>query len=230
VGGADGGGGGGDGVGGGVGGGGGGGGGAPVGGKVEGWKESDEYGKFLGISTFFNPGRHENKVDNFRHFRASVSAQGLQLLCVELTFGRAPPQLAPHDCDILLHRNTAEGNTLWQKERLLNIALQSLPASVEKVMWLDTDLIFLNDNWVPETAALLDEYSVVQPFGWMTYLPASAGTAPATWPSSASCRSAWAWGPSTTAQASASRRLATRPSRRASCSATRASRGPRGAR
>ena len=42
-------------------------------------------------------------------------------------------------------------------------------------MWLDTDLIFLNDNWVPETAALLDEYSVVQPFGWMTYLPASAG-------------------------------------------------------
>lgn len=42
-------------------------------------------------------------------------------------------------------------------------------------MWLDSDLIFLNDDWVPETAELLDRYPVVQPFGWMTYLPASAG-------------------------------------------------------
>eukprot|EP00967_Tisochrysis_lutea_P105555 scaffold161020_cov31-Tisochrysis_lutea.AAC.4 len=120
-------------------------------------------------------------------------AQGLQLLCVELTFGIAPAQLDANDCDILLHRNTSEGNTLWQKERLLNIAVENLPHSVEKVstecwgctctlpvsptqvMWLDTDLIFLNDDWVPETAELLDRYSVVQPFGWMTYLPASAG-------------------------------------------------------
>ena len=42
-------------------------------------------------------------------------------------------------------------------------------------MWLDSDLIFLNENWVPETAELLDTYPVLQPFGWMTYLPASAG-------------------------------------------------------
>ena len=42
-------------------------------------------------------------------------------------------------------------------------------------MWLDSDLIFLNDDWVPETAELLDKYPVVQPFGWMTYLPAGEG-------------------------------------------------------
>ena len=60
-------------------------------------------------------------------------AQGLQLLCVELTFGIAPAQLDANDCDILLHRNTSEGNTLWQKERLLNIAVENLPHSVEKV-------------------------------------------------------------------------------------------------
>jgi len=29
--------------------------------------------------------------------------------------------------------DTSEGNTLWQKERLLNIALDNLPHSVEKV-------------------------------------------------------------------------------------------------
>ena len=101
------------------------------------------------------------QVDNFRKFRASVAAQGLQMLCVELVFGDSTFQLldassdAP-DCEIMVQRRTSEGNTLWQKERLLNIALDNLPASVTKVMWLDSDLIFLNDDWVPETAELLD--------------------------------------------------------------------------
>jgi len=95
---------------------------------------------------------------------------------VELVFGEATPyQLEPTDCEILIQRRTAAGNTLWQKERLLNVALENLPNSVDKVMWLDSDLIFLNENWVPETAELLDSYPVLQPFGWMTYLPASAG-------------------------------------------------------
>ena len=37
--------------------------------------DSELYGKFIGISTFFNPGRHPNKVDNFRKFHSSVAAQ-----------------------------------------------------------------------------------------------------------------------------------------------------------
>ena len=165
-------------------------------------------GKFMGITTFFNPGRHANKVDNFRKFRASVAAQGLQMLCVELVFGeeadfqlvaaeniasreavvdddrqplisgRSGPstpigsQPQAPDCDILIQRRTPAGNTLWQKERLLNIALENLPHTVTKVMWLDSDLIFLNDDWVIETSEMLDRFPVVQPFGWMTYLSA----------------------------------------------------------
>ena len=154
---------------------------AATAGKVDDWLSSDSYGKFIGISTFFNPGRHENKVENFRKFKGAVAAQGLQMLCVELVFGDSTFQLldassdAP-DCEIMVQRRTSEGNTLWQKERLLNIALDNLPASVTKVMWLDSDLIFLNDDWVPETAELLDQYPVVQPFGWMTYLPADQGS------------------------------------------------------
>ena len=174
--------------------------------KVSAWINSEAHGKFIGITPFFNPGRHQNKVDNFRRFRISVAAQGLQILCVELVFGEdhgfqlrggtEPPrgngaigsaggavrgggaregEGGSADCDIVIQRRTKAGNTLWQKERLLNIALQNLPRSVDKVLWLDSDLIFLNDNWVPETAALLDSFPVVQPFGWMTYLPAGQG-------------------------------------------------------
>ena len=34
------------------------------------------------------------------------------MLCVELTFGEESFQLRPDDCDILLQRRTAAGNTL----------------------------------------------------------------------------------------------------------------------
>ena len=67
----------------------------------------------------------------------------VQMLCVELTFGDSEFQLRPDDCDILLQRRTAAGNTLWQKERLLNIAIENLPNTVEKVpplpLWCDSD-------------------------------------------------------------------------------------------
>ena len=45
-------------------------------------------------------------------------------------------------------------------------------------MWLDSALIFLNDDWVPESAEPLDQYPVVQPFGWMTYLRRPGASAP----------------------------------------------------
>ena len=67
-----------------------------------------------------------------------MAAQGLQMLCVELVFGDSTFQLldassdAP-DCEIMVQRRTSE-NTLWQKEQLLNIALDNLPASVTKVI------------------------------------------------------------------------------------------------
>ena len=51
-------------------------------------------------------------MSNFRQFQQSVAAQGLQMLCVELTFGEESFQLRPDDCDILLQRRTAAGNTL----------------------------------------------------------------------------------------------------------------------
>ena len=146
--------------------------------KLAAWIDSASYGRFIGITTFFNPGRHQNKVDNFRKFRASVAAQGLQLLCVELVFGETTPfqlrgtspirpeepeevqqgakdgRMTPAwsasaaaasameasspievaaDCEILVQQRTAASNTLWQKERLLNIALDNLPHTVDKV-------------------------------------------------------------------------------------------------
>lgn len=53
---------------------------------------------------------------------------------------------------------------LWQKERLLNLALAHLPAVARKVAWLDADLLFEDPSWACETSRRLDTFPVVQPF------------------------------------------------------------------
>jgi hypothetical protein len=60
---------------------------------------------------------------------------------------------------------------MWQKERLLNIALKALPSDCDKLVWLDADIIFHNDNWIGESCSLLEEYRVVQPFEYVVKLP-----------------------------------------------------------
>ncbi len=60
---------------------------------------------------------------------------------------------------------------MWQKERLLNIAAPTLPASCTKIAWLDNDVLFENPNWVQETSDALETSFVVQPFDWAVRLP-----------------------------------------------------------
>lgn len=52
---------------------------------------------------------------------------------------------------------------MWVKERLINPAIARLPSQVTKVAWLDADILFTNPTWAQETAALLDEWPLVQP-------------------------------------------------------------------
>lgn len=61
--------------------------------------------------------------------------------------------LALDECDHELSQVEAEilvqlrsTPVLWQKERLLNLAHQYLPGSVEYVAWLDCDLIFESER------------------------------------------------------------------------------------
>ena len=55
-------------------------------------------------------------------------------------------------------------NILWQKERAFNLILQELPDKYDKILWVDTDVIFLNNNMLNELEDKLDDYDMVQPF------------------------------------------------------------------
>lgn len=122
-----------------------------------------------GITTFFNPARSIRRLENFRAFRARSHAQGLPLVAVELAFGDAPFELRDSDADLLLRRRTDA--VLWQKERLLNLALDALPPTCGAVAWLDADVLFEDDDWAEQAERLLERYVVVQPFSAAIRLP-----------------------------------------------------------
>ncbi|MDD5025986.1 MAG: hypothetical protein PHH13_01270 [Candidatus Peribacteraceae bacterium] len=119
-------------------------------------------GSTWGVTAYFNPAQYATKLENFRRFREGMSRQGLRLLVVELAFGSAPFTLTKDDTDILMQLRS--DSVLWQKERLITEGICHLPPECDKVIWIDGDILFENEFWVSETAALLSEYIVVQPF------------------------------------------------------------------
>lgn len=126
-------------------------------------------GSFWGMTTFFNPANYKNKAINYRKFRESSKKQGLNLICVELAFNGQPFELTKDDADVLVQ--VRSNSIMWQKERLLNIALKHLPSDCDKVAWIDCDITFEKDDWIKETAELLERFIIVQLFSFIVYQP-----------------------------------------------------------
>ena len=110
------------------------------------------------LTTYYNPVRYRRRLSNYRAFRHAL---GVPLLTVELGYGNAF-ELGSADADILVQ--ISGGAVLWQKERLLNVALDKLPRGVGVVAWLDCDIIFQREDWVSAALATLERFPVVQLF------------------------------------------------------------------
>lgn len=120
---------------------------------------------FWAITCYFDPCSTRRRLANYRAFRERL---GVPLLTVELVHGDHA-DLTETDADILVQIHG--GDVLWQKERLLNLALQALPDACSKVAWIDCDVLFARDDWARETSALLDSHMLVQPYGRMHLMP-----------------------------------------------------------
>ena len=77
-------------------------------------------------------------------FRSNL---GVPLVTIELSFDGAF-ELEKGDAEILIQ--ISGGAVVWQKERLLNLALKAVPSEVVKIAWLDCDLIIERPDWVDE--------------------------------------------------------------------------------
>jgi hypothetical protein len=89
-------------------------------------------------------------------------------VAVELAYG-PNFELGEEDAEIIIRLRGSD--ILWQKERLLNVALRALPSSCRKVAWLDCDIVFEADDWAQSTSRLLDRFMLVQPFSHVHRMP-----------------------------------------------------------
>lgn len=117
------------------------------------------------ITCLFNPAGYRVRGENYRVFRQDFS---LPLVTIELAFD-GPFILSNQDADILIQ--IKGGDRMWQKERLLNIALQALPQECDQVLWIDADIIVSNlQRWIVQIQKGLENYSVVQAFSSVNML------------------------------------------------------------
>jgi hypothetical protein len=119
------------------------------------------------ITCYYNPAGYRTKAANFEVFEKALASSGVPLTTVECAFGDEPFTL---DTAGQLLRVRAR-DVMWQKERLLNLAVQAVPESCVKVVWLDCDVIFENAEWPRLTSSLLESKAVVQPFEAVVRLP-----------------------------------------------------------
>ena len=114
--------------------------------------------KLWAVTSYFNPARYRSRLRNYQAFRRHLD---LPLL----TLYHDPTgnhELSESDAEILIR--VGDGDVMWQKERLFNLALEHLPGECEKIVWLDCDVLFVKDGWAKRVETALDEVPVVQPF------------------------------------------------------------------
>ena len=114
--------------------------------------------KLWAITSYFDPFDTGHRLPVYREFRRRLT---VPLVTVELRLG-GDFHLEPEEADILIR--LGGGSVLWQKERLLNLALRALPPCVEAVAWLDCDVVFLREDWPDALLERLQDFEMVQPF------------------------------------------------------------------
>lgn len=119
------------------------------------------------VTTFFNPASYSKKRQRYLDFAARCEAGGLPLFTVECAFRDGEFEI-PDDPAVLRVRAR---DAMWQKERLLNLALSHIPLRYTKLVSLDFDVIFENPMWAAETSRLLEEFPLLQPFESAIWLP-----------------------------------------------------------
>ena len=81
------------------------------------------------ITCYFNPIAYKRRLENYHTFRQHLA---VPLVTTELSFD-GNFQLQHDDADILVQLHG--GDVLWQKERLLNVALKSVPVRIWRLLY-----------------------------------------------------------------------------------------------
>ena len=110
------------------------------------------------VTCYFNPCNYENRRVGYQTFRRHLQ---VPLVTVELSF-TGEFHLDESDAEVMIRLKGRD--VMWQKERLLNVAIKALPSACDKVAWLDCDVDFENEDWPQDACEALQRHAVIQPF------------------------------------------------------------------
>ncbi|MCZ6672128.1 MAG: hypothetical protein O7C75_04235 [Verrucomicrobia bacterium] len=110
------------------------------------------------ITCYFNPCQYKSRRVCYQTFRRHLQ---VPLVTVELSFS-GDFHLDESDAEVMIRLKSKD--VMWQKERLLNVAIEALPDSCDKVAWLDCDVVFENEDWPQAACEALQRHPVIQPF------------------------------------------------------------------
>lgn len=114
------------------------------------------------VTVVSNPIRWRSRYDRFRLFKEAMDAAGVNLFVVELALGDRPFEITEACNPNHLQLRSLE--ELWQKETMINLAIERLPAGWKYVAWLDADVEFMRHDWPEEIIEQLQHYKVIQLF------------------------------------------------------------------
>ena len=116
------------------------------------------------IACYFNPQGNPYRLIAFNKFYDSI--KHLNHRIVECVIGDTEPELTETKYISRVHTS----NLLWHKEALLNNIIAELPSKYKYVFWLDTDVLFTNNNWLVESVESLQTNKILQPFEYCVHL------------------------------------------------------------
>lgn len=119
------------------------------------------------VTSFFNPCKYKSLRNNVYSFVNGLGKLSERLTLVALEFDKEDTLKG---LDYYFVEGSKPKNLLWQKECLLNIAIQNLPKEYNAVAWVDADILFDNQKWITDAEKALQTHQVVQLFNRCTYL------------------------------------------------------------
>ena len=125
-------------------------------------------GELWAITSYFNPRHYRTRRAHYKTFRLHLA---VPLVTVEWSCDGVF-ELNAADTEILIQLRSPD--LMWQKERLLNVAVAAVPAHVDRIAWLDCDVVFGRSDWWREALRLLDDVVLVQLFSLCHDLSRSA--------------------------------------------------------
>lgn len=125
------------------------------------------------LTSYFNPAHYHTKLRNFKAFHQSLK---MPLVIAELIINNQESDLSDYlssteDPGNTIHLQIHGNSIMWQKERLLNLALARVPATVDHIAWIDCDILFHNPVWHEKMVEALRTNPLVQGFSRVMHLP-----------------------------------------------------------